>query len=122
MPVGDVILTNNWPKSDPASRQQAPGRRILRCEPLEAQSAKSRLRENSAEQTIQLLQEINGQTSLVVQCLRIHLTIQGTQVRSLVGELRSHVLWGNQAHEPQLLSPHITTESASYSESACTTQ
>ena len=28
---------------------------------------------------------------------------EGTQVWSLVRELRSHVLWGNQAHVPQLL-------------------
>ena len=34
-------------------------------------------------------------TSLVVQWLRIRLPVQGTQVRSLVGELRSHVPRGN---------------------------
>ena len=32
-------------------------------------------------------------TFLMVQWLRIHLPMQGTQVRSLVGELRSHMLW-----------------------------
>ena len=32
-------------------------------------------------------------TSLVAQQLRIYLAIQGTQVRSLVRELRSHMLW-----------------------------
>ena len=34
-------------------------------------------------------------TSLVVQWLRIHLAMQGMQVQSLVGELGSHVHWGN---------------------------
>ena len=34
-------------------------------------------------------------TSLVVQWLRIRLPMQGTWVPSLVGELRSHILWGN---------------------------
>ena len=32
--------------------------------------------------------------SLVVQWLRIHLLMQDTQVQSLVGELRSHMPWG----------------------------
>ena len=34
-------------------------------------------------------------TSLVVQWLRICLPMQGTRVRSLVWELRSHMQWGN---------------------------
>jgi len=34
-------------------------------------------------------------TSLVVQWLRMCLAMQGTQVQSLVGELRSYMLWGN---------------------------
>ena len=34
-------------------------------------------------------------TSMVVQWLRIHLPMQGTRVRSLVGELSSRVPWGN---------------------------
>jgi len=34
-------------------------------------------------------------TSLVVQWLRIHRTVQGTQVWFRVRELRSHMLWGN---------------------------
>ena len=34
-------------------------------------------------------------TSLVVQWLRNHLPMQGMQVQSLVGELRSHMLWDN---------------------------
>ena len=34
-------------------------------------------------------------TSLMVQWLRICLPMQGTRVRSLVGELRPHMLWGN---------------------------
>ena len=36
-----------------------------------------------------------GGTSLVVQWLRICRLMQGTRVRSLVGELRSHILWDN---------------------------
>ena len=32
-------------------------------------------------------------TLLAVQWLRLHLTTQGVWVRSLVGELRSHVPW-----------------------------
>ena len=34
-------------------------------------------------------------TSLVVQWLRIYLAMQQTWVRSLVGELRPHIPWGN---------------------------
>ena len=48
-------------------------------------------------------------TSLVVQWLKICFPMQGTRVRSLVGELRSHMLQGNDAHVPQLLSPCTTT-------------
>ena len=36
-----------------------------------------------------------GGTPLVVQWLRIRLPMQGTQVQSLVGELRSHMPRGN---------------------------
>ena len=43
-------------------------------------------------------------TSLVVQWLRISLPVQGTRVRSLVGELRSHLPRGNYVRAPQLLS------------------
>ena len=39
------------------------------------------------------------------QRLRICLPMQGTQVQSLVGELRSHVLWGNKAGRLQLEKP-----------------
>ena len=45
-------------------------------------------------------------TSLVVQRLRICLAMQGTQVWSAVGVLRSHMLWSNLACMSQLLSPH----------------
>ena len=45
----------------------------------------------------------------MVQWLRICLRMQGMWVRSLVGELRSHMLQGNLAHVPQLLSPRATT-------------
>ena len=34
-------------------------------------------------------------TSQVVQWLTIHLPMQGRRVPSLVGDLRSHLLWGN---------------------------
>ena len=34
-------------------------------------------------------------TLLVVKWLRICLPMQGTRVQSLVGELRSHMLWGS---------------------------
>ena len=54
------------------------------------------------------LQETPG-TFLVVQGLRIHITMQGIGVRSLVGELRSHMPWGNQVLAPQLESQHATT-------------
>ena len=37
----------------------------------------------------------NSRTFLVVQWLRIHLPLQGTQVRSLGGELTSHMPHGN---------------------------
>ena len=62
-------------------------------------------------------------TSLVVQWLRICLPMQGTQVRSLVGELRSHMPRGNEARAPQLLSPCATTrEPACHRlQSPCTT-
>ena len=39
--------------------------------------------------------KITPGTSLVVQWLRIRLPMQGTRVRSLVRELRSHMLRGN---------------------------
>ena len=39
--------------------------------------------------------EIQEETSLVAQWLRICLPVQGMQVQYLVGELRSYVLWGN---------------------------
>ena len=48
-------------------------------------------------------------TSLVVQWLRIHLSLQGQQVRSLVQELRCHELWSHEAHAPQHLSPRAST-------------
>ena len=45
------------------------------------------------------------ETSLVVQWLRIRLSMQEMRVRSLIRELRSHKLWGHQALGLQLLSP-----------------
>ena len=50
------------------------------------------------------LQLVNGRNSLVVQWLRICLLILEMQVQSLVGELRSHVLWDNKACALQLKS------------------
>ena len=45
---------------------------------------------------------VRAGTSQVVQWLRIRLPMKGTWVLSLVGQLRSHVPWGNSAYEPQL--------------------
>ena len=39
----------------------------------------------------------HGRTSLVVQWLKICPAMQGTWVRSLVGDLRSHMPWGNRS-------------------------
>ena len=63
-----------------------------------------------------------SEISLVVQWLRIRLPIQGTRVRSLVRQLRSHMPQGNLslhtastepvcsgAHAPQLESPYAAT-------------
>ena len=47
----------------------------------------------------------NHGTSPVVQWLRIHLAIQETKVQSLFRELRSHVLWSNEAYPPHLERP-----------------
>ena len=41
------------------------------------------------------LQNMRPGTSLVIQCLRIRLAMQQTQVRSLVGEQRSHMPQGS---------------------------
>ena len=49
-------------------------------------------------------------TSLVVQWLRSCLLMQGTQVGSLVGELRSHMPEGNEAHALQLVEPMSCNE------------
>ena len=50
-------------------------------------------------------------TSLVVQWLRICLAMQGTQVRSLVEELRSHMLGATiEAHVPQGKAPLAATK------------
>ena len=43
-------------------------------------------------------------TSLVVQWLRVCLAMQGTWAWALVGELRYHVPWGNEAHMLQILT------------------
>lgn len=43
---------------------------------------------------VTLESEVLG-TSLMVQWLRIRFTVQGMWVRSLVGNLRCHILWGN---------------------------
>ena len=50
----------------------------------------------------QTLKLVNGRNSLVVQWLRICLLILEMQVQSLVGELRSHMLWDNKACALQL--------------------
>ena len=43
-------------------------------------------------------------TSLLVQQLRLHLAMQGTQVRALLKKLRSHSHRATKAHAPQLVS------------------
>ena len=52
-------------------------------------------------------------TSLVVQCLRIHLLMQGKWIRSLVRE-RSHMLWSNEGQaattEPMPSRAHCCDE------------
>ena len=48
---------------------------------------------------------LKGGTSLVEQWLGICLPMQGTRVRSLVRELRSHTAQGNQTCTQQLLKP-----------------
>ena len=56
------------------------------------------------------------ETFLVVQWLRICLAMQETWIRSLVGELRCHMLWGNWEHIPvesqcsTMKSLHATTK------------
>ena len=54
-------------------------------------------------------QKNKARASLVVQWLRIHLPMQGMQVRFLMGKLRSHVLQ-DLSSKPQLLSPHAVNE------------
>ena len=51
---------------------------------------------------INLLLKMKQRISLVVQQLRIPLAMQGMQVRSLAGELRSHM-------PQEQISPHTTT-------------
>ena len=48
--------------------------------------------------------------SPVVLWLGTCLPMQGTWVRSLVGELRSHIPWGNEACQPQLQNPHAAAK------------
>ena len=48
--------------------------------------------------TLVVLKQATG-TSLVVQWLDVCLSVQGMLFWSTAGELRSHMLWGNLAHE-----------------------
>ena len=50
---------------------------------------------NAKQYSTQVKKQNSVGTSLVVQRLRICLAMQGTQVQSLVWELRSHMLWSN---------------------------
>ena len=53
-------------------------------------------------------------TSLVVPVVKLYLAIQGTWVRSLVRELRSHMPRGKEAHSaPQRKIPHDATKTQS---------
>ena len=56
-----------------------------------------------------LLKERVERTFLVVQWLRIYLSMQRMLVRPLVWKLRSHMPWGNWAHMLELLSPRAST-------------
>ena len=69
---------------------------------------KAEILEDSLENVKQ--KKRSQEMSLVVQCLRICLAMQGTWVQSLVRELRSHMPWRSRAHKPQLLSLHATTK------------
>ena len=53
-------------------------------------SSYNRLKINIAVRYVLLDSKVDKRTSLVVQRLRIHLAMQGTQVQSPVGGLRSH--------------------------------
>ena len=46
-----------------------------------------------------------GQTSLVVQWLRIRLPANAGDMGLIPGLGRFHMVWGNLAHAPQLLKP-----------------
>ena len=48
------------------------------------------------------LPDCEKRISLLVQWLRVLLAMQGMQVQSLVGELRSHMLQSNEVHALQL--------------------
>ena len=50
--------------------------------------------------------------SLVVQWLRVRPPMLGTWVRSLVGALRSRLLWATKAHALQLWSPRALDQHA----------
>ena len=52
-------------------------------------------KEQTSFKLVAAIKTPQGGTSLVVQWLRIHLPMQGMWVRSLFGELRSHIPKGN---------------------------
>ena len=54
---------------------------------------------------------VNLQSS-VVQQLKTHPAMQGMQIWSLAGDLRSHMPWSNEAHRPQPESPCTTGKEA----------
>ena len=51
-----------------------------------------------------MLLNAGGRTSLVVHWLATCPPMQGTQVQSLIWELRPNMLWGREASVPQVLS------------------
>ena len=55
----------------------------------------------------------------MVQGLRIQLAMQETQVQSLIGELRSHILWGCWTRKLQIAA---TAEAVSHNERSYMTQ
>ena len=67
---------------------------MTKADPVLA-SMELRLVEES-QMVINTIKKNKEGTSLAVQWLRLHLPVQGVRVRSLVGELRSHMLRGQK--------------------------
>ena len=101
-PQNNIYLLNTYcvPGTDQGSWKIIVWKRLLSGKDLKAW--RGRLSEQ--QKTI-----VMG-TSLVVQWLRIHRAMQGTQVESRVEERRSHIPQSHYACAPDLRNPHTTTE------------